>query len=143
MLLLGPVALKLGSVGYRFARYYAGGEEYTRSGPPLPVMRFFVAPILVASTITLFATGVLLLAVPQRGTVLLLHKASFIVWIAATAIHVLVYLKRALRHIASDLLSPSSAGRMSRLLLLVGATIGLIVALSTYSLAQPWLRHRV
>ena len=32
MLLLGPVALKLASTGYRFVRYYAGGLEYVRKG---------------------------------------------------------------------------------------------------------------
>ena len=34
MLLLGPVALKLAATGYRFARYYTGGPEYVREGPP-------------------------------------------------------------------------------------------------------------
>ena len=50
MLLLGPVALKLASTGYRFVRYYAGGIEYVRLGPPAPLMRFLVAPVLVLST---------------------------------------------------------------------------------------------
>ena len=36
MLLLGPVAVKLASTGYRFARYYTGSVEYVRLGPPLP-----------------------------------------------------------------------------------------------------------
>src|SRR5215475_7736911 len=63
MLLLGPVALKLVATGYRFARYYAGGIEYIREGPPPPLMRVLVAPVLVLSTVTLFGTGVGLLAV--------------------------------------------------------------------------------
>ena len=70
MLLLGPVALKLASTGYRMARYYTRGPEYVRLGPPAPLMRVLVAPVLVLSTLTLFGTGVLLLAVPHRGTVL-------------------------------------------------------------------------
>ena len=51
LLLLGPVAVKLGSTGYRFARYYRGRADYTRRGPPAPIMRFVVAPILVLSTL--------------------------------------------------------------------------------------------
>src|SRR5215469_9967600 len=47
MLLLGPVALKLATTGYRFARYYTGGVEYLREGPPPPLMRVLVAPVLV------------------------------------------------------------------------------------------------
>ena len=87
MLLLGPVALKLASIGYRFARYYTGGVEYLRLGPPAPVMRFLVAPVLVVSTLTLFGSGVALLAAPHRGQILGLHKASFVVWFGAMTIH--------------------------------------------------------
>ena len=57
MLLLGPVALKLGSCGYRIVRYYTGEREYVREGPPAPLMSVFVAPVLVLSTLTLFGTG--------------------------------------------------------------------------------------
>jgi hypothetical protein len=92
MLLLGPVALKLASTGYRFARYYRQSDEYVRAGPPVPFMRFVVAPVVVLTTITLFTSGVLLIATPQRGAVLLLHKASFVVWLGATAVHVLAHL---------------------------------------------------
>jgi hypothetical protein len=58
MLLLGPVAVKLASTGYRFLRYYSGGADYVRLGPPQPLMRFVVAPVLVLSTLTLFDSGV-------------------------------------------------------------------------------------
>ena len=47
MFLLPIVTLKLGSTGWRMARYYLGREEYVRRGaPPLRVV--------VASTIVLF-----------------------------------------------------------------------------------------
>ena len=92
MLLLGPVALKFGATGYRFLRYYGGSPEYVEKGPPAPLMRVVVAPILVLSTLTLFGTGVGLLVFGRGvGMLSLLHKASFIVWFGATAIHVLVY----------------------------------------------------
>src|SRR5438309_8924201 len=38
-LLVPPVLLKLGSVGYRFARYYLGDPRYRAGGPPELVMR--------------------------------------------------------------------------------------------------------
>src|SRR5712671_2988133 len=52
MLLLAPVALKLASTGYRFARYYSRVPEYVEAGPPAPLMRVLVAPVLVISTVT-------------------------------------------------------------------------------------------
>src|SRR6059058_2197088 len=57
MLLLGPVAVKLASTGYRFGRYYTRRREYVEAGPPVPVLRLVVAPVLVVSTVTLFTTG--------------------------------------------------------------------------------------
>ena len=57
-----------------------------------------VAPILIGSTSLLFGTGVWLLAVDQtRGTLVGLHKASFVIWIGAFGIHVLSRLLPALR----------------------------------------------
>jgi hypothetical protein len=84
LLLIPPVALKLGVTGYRFLRYYARAAEYVRKGPPLLLMRMLVAPGLIAATLVVFGTGVALLAVgPGGGIVLGLHKASFFVWLGA------------------------------------------------------------
>jgi hypothetical protein len=93
MLLIPVVALKLASTGWRMLRYYLGGAEYVAAGPPHIVLRALVAPVIVVSTIVLFATGVALLALDRTsGTIVLLHKASFIVWLGATGVHVLVHL---------------------------------------------------
>jgi len=96
--LLGPVALKLASTGYRFTLYYLGDRSYRRKGPP-PTMLRMLAPVLVASTLAVFATGVaLLLLGPQsRQPLGLLHKASFILWLAVCAVHVLAHLPEVLR----------------------------------------------
>src|SRR5262249_9207815 len=99
LLLLGPVALKLASTGYRFARYYGGAGEYGALGPPELPMRVLVAPVLVLSTLTLFGTGVALVLSPHRGGVLGLHKASFVVWFGSCGLHVLVYGVRTLRRV--------------------------------------------
>ena len=142
MLLLGPVALKLATTGYRFARYYTGGPEYVREGPPAPLMRLLVAPVLVLSTVTLFATGVVLLAIPHGGTVSALHKASFIVWFGAMAIHVLAYTVRALKRVRWDLSGRRVPGRALRLAVSGLAVVaGVGIAVATYPLANPWF-HR-
>jgi hypothetical protein len=94
MFLLPIVALKMGSTGWRMARYYLGREEYVRRGPPAFPLRVVVAPVMVASTIVLFGTGVYLLAVHEvQGTAVGLHKASFVVWFFATSVHVLARLQ--------------------------------------------------
>jgi hypothetical protein len=90
MLLLPVVALKLASTGWRMLRYYLHAEEYVRRGPPHVVLRVLVAPVVVASTALVFATGVALLALDQtQGTLVGLHKASFVVWLGAMSLHVL------------------------------------------------------
>jgi hypothetical protein len=95
MFLLPVVALKMGSTAWRMASYYLGREDYVRRGPPAFPLRVLVAPVVVASTIVLFATGIYLLAVHEtHGTAVGLHKASFVVWFVATSIHVLARLVR-------------------------------------------------
>jgi hypothetical protein len=90
MLLIPVVALKLASTTWRMLRYYRHAEEYVSHGPPHVVLRMFVAPVIVLSTVVLFGTGVALLILDQtRGTVVGLHQASFIVWVGALGVHVL------------------------------------------------------
>ena len=48
ILLIGPLAVKLGSTGYRFARYYTGAPAYVAKGPPHLALRI-VAPALSIS----------------------------------------------------------------------------------------------
>lgn len=101
LLLLGPVTLKLASTGYRFVRYYTHAAVYRSKGPPMPALRA-MGPVVVATTLVVFITGVILIFNGPRGrsTLLLIHKASFIVWLLFMAIHVLAHLPslgRALR----------------------------------------------
>ncbi|MGI8711875.1 MAG: hypothetical protein ACR2NR_01580 [Solirubrobacteraceae bacterium] len=108
--LLGPVALKLASTGYRFIRYYTSDESYRRKGPPAAALRA-LAPLVVLFTLIVFATGVALLLVgPNSGgrdLLVLVHKISFFAWLAVTAIHVLGHLPEVLRLL-------STAGRSRR-----------------------------
>jgi hypothetical protein len=137
MLLIPPVALKLGSTGYRFARYYAGSLPYRRKGPPPLLLRVLVAPLVVLTTLVLFGTGVALIALgPDRGQgiVLGLHKASFVVWFGAMSVHVLWH-ARSLPRLVADRLP----GRRLRLGVLAAAlALGLVLALTTIPLADRW-----
>ncbi len=104
MMLIPPVALKLGSTVYRFGRYYLRHPHYRRKGPPPLVLRL-LGPVVAATTVAVLASGVALVYVPRsdRATVLFLHQASFVVWFAATAIHVLGHAGEAARLTAADL----------------------------------------
>jgi hypothetical protein len=155
MLLLGPVGLKAGSTIYRFARYYTGSAPYRRKGPPAPLLRL-LGPVIIASTAGVFGTGVALaLAGPAgRQTWLFLHKASFVIWFGAMAVHVLAYLPRLGRLLAAESRSgrrpggqANRAGRTAavvggrglRLSLLATSLLaGLVIALLTVHLAAPW-----
>jgi hypothetical protein len=102
MVLIPPVLLKLASTGYRFVRYYAGARAYREKGPPLLPLRL-MAPVLVASTIAVLLTGVLLLAAGHNsGAVLQLHQLSFIVFGVVLAVHFLAYLPRVVRSQRAD-----------------------------------------
>lgn len=112
MLLVPIVALKLASTGWRMLRYYLRGEEYVRRGPPHVLLRAFVAPALVLSTIVVLASGVALLVLDRtQGALLALHKASFVVWFGATSLHVLAHAGRLLRLIRRRL--PGAALRFA------------------------------
>jgi hypothetical protein len=93
LVLLGPVALKMASTGYRFARYYTRAPSYRRKGAPEPAMRM-LAPGVVITTVVVFVSGIVLmfLGPAHRSTWLAIHKVSFIAWLAFTAVHVLGHL---------------------------------------------------
>ncbi len=161
MLLLGPVALKAGSVMYRFARYYTGSAPYRRKGPPALLLRL-LGPVIMLLTACVFGSGVLLAVTgPGHGPWLLLHKASFILWFCAMAIHVLAYVPRLPGLLAAEArgaAAPGGAaggnagagrharramevlgGRGTRLALLIASLLaGLVIALLTVHLVGQW-----
>ncbi len=140
MLLLAPLALKLASTGYRFLGYYTGRRDYVVAGPPPPLMRFLVAPVLVLSTVTLFASGVAAAWIGHGGPVLGLHKASFVVWVGAFGLHVLVYARRAARHALADRGGDRLGGAALRVALVLAVlAAGVAVAIATLPLAHGWM----
>jgi hypothetical protein len=149
ILLIPPVALKMASTGYRFVRYYTANPRYRRKGAPPATLRL-LAPIVVASTVAVFASGVALLLVgpSSRGSLLLIHKASFFVWIAVTAIHVLGHLSDLPRALNTkheiqpelDGYGGYGTGRAGRILSLSGALVaGVVLAILYIPQFTPWL----
>jgi hypothetical protein len=144
LLLIPPTALKLGSTGYRFVRYYARSAAYRAKGPPSLPLRL-LAPVLVVATVLVLGSGVTLLIIGHRSdTILELHKVSFIVWGVLFAVHFLAYLPRAARSLASDWSAerrrvvPGAAGRAGLLALAIAA--GVAVALALLSQIDAWHR---
>jgi hypothetical protein len=145
MLLIPPVALKLGSTGYRFARYYGGAPSYRRKGPPALALRV-LGPLVVVSSLALLGTGVaLLLDGPPSNSLVFFHKLSFFVWVAAMTVHVLAHVLEipALatpdwrRHGGREAALAGSGMRIA--LLGTSLVAGVALALATISAASPWL----
>jgi hypothetical protein len=134
MLLVPVVAIKLVSTGWRMLSYYRGSEEYVRRGPPHVVLRMLVAPLLVASTIVLLGTGVALLVLNQtEGTLVGLHKASFVVWAGAFGLHVLTRTAALWQALGSRL-----PGRSLRV---VAATVSVIAGVGLATATLPAIDH--
>jgi hypothetical protein len=101
-------------------------------------------PFVVLLTTVVFATGIGLgIRGPGHDELLLLHKASFVLWFGVTTIHVLGHLLETPRLAIADWTrtSPSADGRVTRTVLIIGALlIGLALAFATRSWSVGW-RH--
>jgi hypothetical protein len=134
LLLIGPVLLKMASTGYRFVRYYTQSAIYRAKGPPEAALRA-IGPVVVLSTVVVFASGIVLMLVgpARRSTPLLIHKVSFIVWLVVTALHVLGHLPSMGRSLRAVSLAPAGApsasgpGTAGRWIVLTGALVGGVV----------------
>jgi hypothetical protein len=144
LVLIPPVLLKLASTGWRFARYYSRSEPYRAKGAPQLVMRL-LAPLLVAATVILFASGVAMgvlhghaLEIARR-----LHGPSSVAWMILVGVHVLVYLRRALLSAKEDVEPSSRAavhGARARIFLLSAAIIaGVVAGTATLPAQHQWL----
>jgi hypothetical protein len=150
MMLIPPVLLKLSSTGYRFVRYYTANPRYRRKGPPALPLRM-IAPMVVLSTIAVFASGVALLLVgpdpSSSKTLFPIHKYSFFVWVAFTAVHVLGHLPGMGKVLRADYgrsaeLSSDVTGRAGRVLALSGALMaGVVLAVLVIPDFGPWLHE--
>ena len=109
VLLIPPALVKTASTGWRIVRYYAGSRPYRLAGPP-PLLLRVLGPVVVVSTLAVLASGVALIVIGTRASQagvftvagrpvdpLALHKATFVVWAAATGLHTLARLVPALQ----------------------------------------------
>jgi hypothetical protein len=140
MLLIPPVMLKLATTGYRFARYHTRDPAYRRAGPPTPLLRM-IAPLVVASTLAVFGTGVMLLSsAPAPASGATCKKAAFIAWFVVTSVHVLAYMWRVPRLATPDWRGGDRLGGSLHRRLLLGGAIGagLVLATATVQYAAAW-----
>ena len=154
LVLVPLTALKLTSTLYRFFRYYTHSPSYVRHGPPPPLLRWS-APLLVILTGSVLVTGVALLVVgpQQHGLILSAHKASFILWFALMALHVLGHIKDAVKLSLRDWWPradsavpaekrPSGKGQR-RGLVLASLIAGGALAVALLPLTSPWTSRSI
>lgn len=98
-LLVPPALMKTASTGWRVIGYYTGRQPYQVAGPPPSLLRW-LGPLVVASTLALLGSGVLLVLLGEQSgrqhflTALgfgldwvSVHQGVFAVWCAATGLH--------------------------------------------------------
>jgi hypothetical protein len=138
LVLIPPVGLKLGSTGYRFFRYYTGSRPYRAKGPPLLPLRV-LAPVLVAATLAVFVTGVLLLAAGRNShSVLQLHQLSFVVWGVVFVVHLVAYLPRMVRSLRAARRESVPGAGLRGMLVAAALGGGLALALALLSTIDAW-----
>lgn len=146
--LIPVVVLKLATTGWRFVRYYTRNRAYVVAGPPQTVMRL-LAPLFVVATGVLFGSGVAMgflhghsLEIARR-----LHGPASVIWLVLLGVHVLVYLGRAVKDTADDVLPaerPSVPGKSARLYVLATAVVcGLVLGAAFIPAQHRWvdIRH--
>jgi len=145
LLLVPPVALKMASTGYRFARYYTHDEPYVQKGPPPTILRL-LAPGVVLTTLALFGTGIALLFTgPPSNTLSFAHKLSFFAWVALMSLHVLGHLLELPRLASADWRRHGPrearlAGAGMRASALAAAiVVGVALGFLALSVGKPWL----
>ena len=144
MVLIPPVLVKVGSTTWRFARYYRGAPAYRRKGPPPALLRL-LGPVVVILTLVVLASGVALLLASRSWLPLLIkvHKASFILWFAATTIHVLGHLGEVVRLAPRDWLRRTrrevSGAGLRQWLIAASLAAGALLGFLLLSRVGPWL----
>jgi hypothetical protein len=143
-LLAPPVLVKLGSTGWRMAKYYRGDPDYRRRGAPRPYLRL-LGPVIVVLTVALVGSGMLTYNGPRslHALALNVHKVSFYPWLVAVVAHVVPHFLEAVSQAVADLLGRAGLrvpGAASRRALVLGAlALGTILALALSGHAGSYL----
>jgi hypothetical protein len=98
-LLIPPALLKTASAGWRIVQYYTGDRSYRAAGPP-PVVLRVLGPLVVATTLAVLASGVVLVVAGEPASrealvtvlgqpinLVAFHKVAFVGWAAITGLH--------------------------------------------------------
>ena len=110
LVLIPPVLVKLGSTGYRFARYYLARAGLPREGAAAHAAARCSRRRSSSRRSASSPPGVALLALGHRSDTLLeVHKVTFIVWGVVFGVHVLAHLRGMARSLRSDWSVPGSA----------------------------------
>jgi hypothetical protein len=121
-------------------RYYAGAARYRAKGPP-PVALRALAPLLVATTLLIFATGVGMLLLGRKSDLLLeLHKVSFIVWSVCFGVHFLWHLPHVWTVLTGRRARRPAGSSLRGLAVAASLGAGTVLALALLSLIQDWQR---
>ena len=145
LVLIPVVCLKLASTGYRFVRYYTSDPVYRKRGAP-PILLRASAPVLVATSVAVLASGVALLLIGpgSSGTLRLLHKVSFIVWAGFFALHLLGHLPDMQKIFLTNRggrieYNRHAAGAGGRVISLIGALVaGIVLAIVLIPHFDAW-----
>ncbi|MHB8320323.1 MAG: hypothetical protein ACYDEP_14040 [Acidimicrobiales bacterium] len=97
LIIIPPLALKLGSVLWRFTHYYLGDQRYRRAGPPAPLLRALGPPLFILTVILMISGVALWLGGPKDHTMFVIHQVTFFAWIFLIAVHVIGHLGQAVR----------------------------------------------
>jgi hypothetical protein len=148
LVLVPPALLKTATTSWRILRYYTGSHPYRESGPP-PMPLRLLGPLVIAATVAVLASGVVLILIGSDASrrplpalaghtlnAVMVHKATFVVWLAVTTPHVLARLVPALRLIRPSLPVPGWAWRALALALTaVLAVAGTVLVVDS---TAPW-----
>jgi hypothetical protein len=152
VLLIPPALLKTASTGWRILRYYTGSRPYREAGPP-PLLLRVLGPLVVAATLALLGTGVVLIALGEersRSSGLLgvgwveLHQAAFVVFAVVAGLHVLARLVPALAlttrkvraHVGLPDRVSGGGGRLA--LVLLSLAVAALATVLLLPLASDW-----
>jgi len=139
-LLIPPTALKVWTTGSRFAQYYGGSATFRQAGPPPLFLRFVVAPVLLASTVVVFATGLELWAfgLAFGGGWRTAHALSAVVLILSAAAHVIGHGRRSAAAAVEEASGPTHAAITPRSIVVGSLLLGLALALASLLYVTPF-----
>lgn len=138
-LVIPPLLLKVGSVGYRFFRYYTREAKYQAAGTPSLAMRI-LAPVLVLLTLVVFGSGVELWVFGYRFGFFWIpvHHGSAYLWFIALAVHVVNYASRAPALAAADWRDHLTGVFTRRAAVVASLVLGGALAIAMLSFQSPF-----